>query len=285
MTATAIQGEWTQSMIPMAGKGNKKIKLRLRSASFEREIAHLPADLQELRKLMIDVRKNQQENIYMAVAVWSKLRQYDRYWVTFGFSSEAVFLISYDLPEGGTLAAWYLMVTCFDKDTFCLLGDTVLRFMMRGVAGYQTDASLQKRDYQAIFDKYCAVYDGFDKEAFCSSIQLYLEDTYVKPELEKQQITREEWARQNAQERKQKLVHTNQRFTATTSIRKMRGSNDADTQEPGFQLTERKCPTCIRNAELLKAALKYIADLQKVIHKRVGKSAVPDKPKLLADLL
>ena len=279
MTATATQGGWTQQAIPMVNKAGKKIKLHLRRMSFEREIADLPADIKKLHKMMTDIRGSQNENVYMAVAAWKKLRCYDRFWTSFGFALEIEYLSYYDLPDGATLAGWSFMVEHFDKDTFVLLGDEVLRFMMRSVSEYHDTAEKKKHDYQAIFDTYCGMYDGFDKQAFYSVIRRYVEDTYVKPELDKQNITREEWVRRKAAQRRDKTVYTRKRFKAP------QGKTTLDGDQPkDFQFKTRTCPVCIRNAEIMEAARTYIANLENVIRQRLGEKAVPHRPKLLIDL-
>ena len=276
MTAQAVHGQWTQPMIPMVNEAGERITLSLRRLTLERELAALPADMQELHKFFIEIRENQNKNVYLAVLVWKKLRCYDKYWTSFGFVSEAEYLAYNDLPDGSTLSAWSVMVNYFDKDTFVLLGDELLRFLLRNIGEYQTDSAIAKKDYQAIFDKYSGIYDAFDKQSFKRVLRQYIEETYIKPELEKQKITREEW-NQKKEAKKRKQVHVQRRYVPTQSSRK----NANSSQNYDFKWKEEKCPTCVKNEPILMAASKHIRDLEEIIRMHIGKDAVPRRPKSL----
>lgn len=247
------------------------MKLQLRRMTFAREISALPVDLLELHTILMQHRGRHNEDIYMFVSVWNKMHVYQRFYESFKFSSEAEFLVYYDLPDGTTLARWTVLVELFDKQTFILLGDTVLLFMTQLVSIKQEDTDLRKKDYQAIFDQYCKGNDNFDKTSFYRTVRHYVEEKYEKLEREQEGMTQEEW-------RKKKE-------TSKTGTSWRRGTKPApESQSYGpkvsrdFTWKQEQCSVCREHIKREEEMLKHIGKLEALIERRLGKHAVPERP-------
>jgi hypothetical protein len=160
-----------------------KVRLHLRKIDFKKELEKLPSDTRALIELLIQSRSKVNGGIYETVTIWNKLRSYDKYWINFQFKSETQFLAYYCLPDGATLAHWTILVELFDHDTFVLLGDEVLLYMMRWVGQHQTDVEQRKRDYQAIFERYCRINETFNRAAFYEVVRNYTTERYGKSKL------------------------------------------------------------------------------------------------------
>jgi hypothetical protein len=257
-------------------KTGGKIKLQLRRMTFERELFSLPSDMLKLQEMMVEYRGAQNENRYMLVMVYSKLKVHDRFWTSFKFHSEAEYLAYYDLPDGSTLAGWLVMVQLFDKETYTLPGDQILSFMIHYIGKYQSDTDQRKKDYQAVFDRYCKVNESFDKTTFYAAVRSYVEEVYVKPAAESNGISQQEW-------RRKKEVLTpgkrNRRFTTQASKQKF-----GPTVEKDFGWTEEKCSACVSKITVIKDSVRYITKLESLIAEKLGKEALPDRPLSLKDL-
>lgn len=269
--------KFNQPAIPLVDvKTGEKIKLRLRRMTFERELSSLPSDMLELQELMVKYRGDQNENRYMLVMVYSKLKIHDRFWTTFKFHSEAEYLAYYDLPDGSTLAGWLVMVQLFDKETYKLLGDQILNFMIHLIGKYQSDTDQRKKDYQAIFDRYCKVNESFDKTTFYETVRNYVEETYVKPAAKAQGMSQQEWRRKKE--------------AFTPGRRKRRFTRQASNQtfgpkvEKDFSWAEEHCSSCVSKITIIKEALRYIGKLERIVTEKVGPEAVPQRPQALIDL-
>lgn len=270
--------KYYQPPIPLTDpESGEKVKLRLRQMSFQRELSTLPKDLLELHNLLVIRRTGRNEDTYMLVMTWNKLRVYDRFWTSFKFQSEAEYLAYYDLPDGTTLASLTVMVGLFEKATFMLLGETVLNFMIRLVGEYQEDTDARKKDYQAIFDHYCKFNDSFDKTTFYRVVREYIAKTYEKPKAEEAGTTREAWVRKKEAFR-----------SGTVKQRTTRPAPEKQTYGPkierDFEWHKRDCPACVSKITIIKDALRYMKKLEELIQDRIGKESVPERPLSLRNL-
>ncbi len=269
---------WNQPPIKLIDPDTgEKIKLRLRRMSFAREIASLPSDLLKLHEMMARYHSSQNENRYMVVSVWNKMRVFQRFWESFKFSTEAGYLAYYDLPDGATLAGWTIMVNLFDKATFMLLGDQVLSFMIHLVGRYQNDTDKRKKDYQAIFDRYCKINDSFDKTTFYRAVREHVEETYEKKEAEDNGMSQAEWRRKKETFRP---GTRKRRFTKET----LRQQKHDPHIEKDFDWKEEQCSSCVSKIKIIKEALRYIGKLEQLITEKVGPEAVPERPLALQGL-
>jgi len=271
---------WYRPPIPFVDpETGKKIQLHLRRMDFRREVDVLPADFKELQELMLKYRGRENEDRYMLVLVWNKLKKSDRYWQVFKFNSEAEYLAYYDLPDGTTLGMWSLMVELFDKPTFCLLGDQVLSFMIRLVGEYQTDTDERKKDYRAIFDRYCEHYDAFDKSSFYDLIRRYVEEKYVIPQAKAAGMSWKEWHRKRQDERVK---------TRSTKRRTTREAPKDQKVDPkigrDFDWRTEQCSSCVLKIEIIAAFQEYTSQLEELIRERLGEGVLPKRPKILMNL-
>jgi len=273
--------KYDQPPIPMVdAETGKKIRLSLRKMSFAREIADLPSDLLQLHEMFIQQRAIRNENIYVSVATWNKLCVYDRFWTSFRFHSEEEYLAYYGLPDGTTLAGWTVMVNLFDKATFALLGDQVLSFMIRAVGQYQDDVDQRKKDYQAIFDRYCDHNVSFDKQAFFAVVRRYVTESYEVPAAKEAGLTTEQWQRQRTAvsvtqpgktaERTVRVIHAQQHFGPKLTH--------------DFDWKEKSCPSCVSKVTIIKAFQKHLRHCEDIIRKKIGEKAVPARPDEIKDL-
>lgn len=165
--------------IALKSGSGKKIQLQLRTMTFWKELAPLPEEIARLHEMLIAARGRRNESIYQMVLVWNKLAsKHKNYWTAMHFASEPEYLAHYGLPDGTTLAQWTVMATLFDKDTFVLLGDEVLSFMMLAVGEFQTNAEIRKKDYGEIFNHYCREYESFYKAAFYDMVWKFVQNRY-----------------------------------------------------------------------------------------------------------
>ena len=258
-------------------ESGEKVKLHLRTMTFQREVSLLPKDLLELHNLFVTRRTGRNEDVYMLVMTWNKLRAYARFWTSFKFQSEAEYLAYYDLPDGTTLGSLTVMVELFDKPTFTLLGETVLNFMIRLVGEYQDDTDVRKKDYQSIFDRYCKFNENFDKTTFYGAVRHYVTEKYEKPKAEEAGVTREQWVRQ----KKAFLFGTSrQRVTHPAPEKQTFGPR----VERDFEWQKRECSACVSKITIIKDALRHIKKLEEVIQKQLGKDGVPKRPLILQNL-
>lgn len=277
MTGPATAAQWNKPSIPLKDEKGKKVKLQLRRMSFAREIEGLPADMLKLHEMITERRLAGNEIIYDTVAIWNKLRNYERYWTSFKFSSEDEYLAYYDLPDGVTLASWTVMVNFFDKSTFLLLGSEVLSFMMRSVGEYQNNTDERKKDYQAIFDKYCGTREDFDKTAFYKIVRHYVGMKYERPLAQQVGLSHEDWQRQqsirsNGERKRREVtpVNTKQEF----------GPNI----EHDFSWKHVRCSLCQAKIEVIKAYEEYVEKLESVVLDRVGRQYLPCRPEAIKNL-
>jgi hypothetical protein len=245
--------------------------------SFSREIEDLPIDMLKLHEMITEKRLAGNEIIYDTVAAWNKLRKYERYWTSFKFSSEDEYLAYYDLPDGVTLASWTVMVNFFDKSTFLLLGSEVLSFMMRSVGEYQNNTDERKKDYQAIFDKYCDTRDDFDKTDFYKTVRHYVGMKYERPLAKQAGLSHEDWQRQQSVrsngERKRREV-------VTVSTKQEFGPKiDHD-----FSWKHERCSLCQAKIEIIEAYKEYVSKLELVVSKNLGKQHLPYRPGALKNI-
>lgn len=255
----------------------EKIKLRLRTMAFRQEIASLPADMLQLQELVIKYRGGQNENIYMLVSAWNKLRVYEKFWETFRFRSEEEYLAYYGLPDSATLKGWTVMVELFNKATFVLLGDEVLDYMIRSVGRYQPDTDARKKDYQAIFDRYCGLCDAFDKTAFYDQIRRYVEEQYEAPAAKQAGMKLDEFRRKSVVQRTGK--------TARRIIQEApKGQKFGPTITHDFDWKEERCPYCVSKLTIIGAFQEHTLLLEGIIRKKLGSKHVPQRPAALKNL-
>lgn len=252
----------------------RKVTLRLRTMSFRREIGALPSDMRELHELLIEYRNKGNENTYMIVSAWNKLRIYEDFWKPFKFQSESEYLAYYGLPDGATLAGWTVMVNLFDKATFVLLGDVVLSFMMRMIGQYQPDTDARKKDYQEIFDRYCRAHDAFDKTTFYNLIQRYVAEMYEKPRAQEAGISHEKWLRNRGLQHQGKT-----RRRVIRDAPNVQGIGPKITQD--FDWQDEQCSHCVSKLAVINAFQAYTEMLEARILENLGREYLPDRPAIL----
>lgn len=257
----------------------KKIRLRLRTMSFEREIGdmNLPADMLERHRLFIFYRNKQHEDRYMMVAVWRSFAIYERYWISFGFQSEEEYLIYYGLPDGSTLAGVTIMVSLFDKATFILLGEEVLSYMIRAVGEYQKDTDARKKNYQAIFDRYCEKHEAFDKATFYDEIRRYIIEVYEQPLAEQEGLNREQWLRE-------RQIKKAERTKRRVIVKAIQGQQVTPRIEHDFEWREERCPYCLSKITIIEAFQNYTRRLETIIREKLGAEQLPEKPPIIQNL-
>lgn len=270
------RAQWDHPPIPLADpQTGKKIKLQLRVMSFHVELDKLPADMLEVHKVFTSARAPRNEGTYVMVSAWKKLSRHERYWATFKFQTEAEYLAYYDLPDGATLGRWYVLVSLFDRATFVLLGPDVLYFMTQVVMEYQADTDARKKDYRAIFDRYCRLCDSFDKTAFYKVVRGYVEEKY-----QRQQAGAAK-ARENGRDRELFRPGKQKERVITAAPR---GQKVGPTIEFDFAWKERRCPSCVAKIEVIKSFQEHTLLLEGIIRKKLGSKHVPQRPTVLKDL-
>lgn len=274
-----LADKYNQPPIPLVDLDTgEKIKLRLRRMSFRREISSLPSDMLQLHELLISRRGERNAAIYNMVACYEKLRVYPDFWTTFQFSSESEYLAYYALPDGRTLAAWLVMVNLFEKATFILLGDDVLSYMLRAVGQHEESPDGRKKAYQEIFNRYCSLYDSFDKTAFFDVMRRFVQETYEQPQAEAAGLKHEEWTR---------LQH--QRRTGVTVRREIVPTEEKQQFGPkiqqDFKWNARNCPYCVSKNTIILDFQRYTDQLEQIISENLGHERIPERPLAIRDLV
>lgn len=250
----------------------KKVRLRLRQMSFEKEADSLPRDLQALHKAMIQARAGRNASIYRMVFVWNRLRKLrERYWEAFGFNSDSEYLAYYGLPDGMQLAKWTAMVVLFDKATFTLVGDQVLSFLMAEVAKDVQSPEERKLEYQQIFDQYCNSYTAFDKYKFFRVVRSHMSKKY---------------AEQERPEPRRNVVFANFKRESKPSSRRARKSPGAQSQVKQLatvdaELASTACSFCSKAFVVLRAYERYTNNLESIIISKLGEEFLPSRPDVI----
>lgn len=156
--------------------------------------------------------------------------------------------------------------------------------MIRLISNYQSDADERKKDYQEIFDRYCKVYEAFDKTTFYRTARNYVADKYEKAQAQKAGTSREEWIRRKeGRRKKQEPLRPGQR--------KRRVSREAfgDQQygphiEHDFDWKTEQCSACIVKVKLIEDFIIYVEELKEFIKARHGEGAIPLAPPSIHDL-
>lgn len=257
----------------------EKVRLRLRRMSFAREIESLPIDLLELHQLIIAGRKSKNESVYMIVAVWNKIRNYEKYWESFKFGSEMEYLAYYGLPDGATLAGSTVMVSLFDKSTFVLLGEQILAVMMRLIGYYEKDHDNRKKAYQSIFDSYCSLNESFDRNSFFGVMRQFIMKTYEEPLARQSGLTVEQFrARRNNSSKRDKPATRKNRMLVDILGKQNFGPHISQD----FDWKDEFCPYCIPKVEIIKVCKDYITKLERVV-KNINPKLLPSRPSEIKD--
>ncbi len=264
-------------------ENGQKIRLRLRRMSFVTEIKGMkfPVEILEQHNLLVsDLLFDRNEKIYTAVARWHNLTsKHPGFWTSLGFRSEDEYLAFYNLPDGVTLGGWVIMINLFNKQTFILLGDTVLFYMMRAIGEYQKDPEKRKKDYQAIFDRYCDVFQSFDKAAFYDVVRLYVESMYERPSATQEGLDLDKWRREKAKQQKKKS-QKKERKIVNVEIETPTGKKTVKD----FVWENRTCPYCREKEVVIETFKDYVSLLEKIILQNLGKDGLPQRPDILDEL-
>jgi hypothetical protein len=220
------------------------IQLGLRSRSLEQEIeeACLPGNSAKLLDMALQSRHEIFNGRYNQVAVWIEMKKHGDFYKKLGYRTLEDLWIELGLPGGTTLAYWENIVRTFDKDTYLLIGDDCLSYLVRYISSFQSDSELRRRDYQQIFEAYTANNNSFDTRSFRRQINLYVNSHYVAPALDEPKQT------------KPKKVQT----------RRM------PVNEP--------CPECTEKGQLLTATISHIESLENFIADQLGRAFIPHRP-------
>lgn len=228
-----------------------RARLSVRVKPFNAELLPISKGVAELHKLLIIGRNAVHGQAYNVAMAWNSLRRIGEYWKTFGLESEAQYLAYFNLPEGPILARLTILVETFDRTTFMLAGESALHYLVEAVKRYQKNPKEARKDYQYIFDNYCAAHSGFERCAFYQVVCGYIEVKYEVPAAKLAELTLEVW-----RERQRKPANT--RSGERGSVR---------------ALKER----------LLQFQL-YAAALEEVIETKLGRGSLPKKPDILQNL-
>lgn len=251
-----------------------KLHLKLRTLKFESELRRmsLPQETRDLLNYLVRLREETLRNKYDTVFAFTMLKQHGSFWEDFGYSSFDHMLSELDLHNGETLGMWEVLVHLFDRDTFLLVGDDTLYYMTRTVGEHQTNVDKKKEDYQKIFDLYCAKYIVFDKVNFRRTINMYVNERYVRP------------AGIHVAD---SVKRPPQRPAAQGTVRIQSVKPVSGTQNYGpkleydFEVRHIRCSGCVEKEQQLKAALFHIHRLEALV-KSVGAVAqLPARPKIL----
>ncbi|GEM_PF-6670006 len=276
-STNAVLGHRRQRPLIPLNDGKGKIRLKLRKTSLQKELDELPSDSKSLIELLIQSRARVNGGIYEVVTIWNKLRRQDQYWRPFGFHSEPQFLAHFGLPDGSMLATWTIMVEIFDRATFILLGDATLLFLTKWVSQYQADLAEKKRDFEAIFDRYCRERNDFDRSAFYQIVQTYVEDRYEKPLAKSAGMTHEKWL----QNRRKPRIGGSKKPSHTEGLCEPLSSN----QELMLHSHDKYCGQCARKATLIKLFVDYTNQLEYIIRERLSEGSLPERNKNLTLLV
>ncbi len=255
-------------------RSKNKLRLNLRKMDFHKELdSQLPSDITELVELLLQSRSRVNGATYEIVSVWNKLRKYDRYWVNLRFHSEAHFLAHYCLPDGSTLATWTGIVELFDRDTFILLGEEVLVYMMKYVSQYQSSSEERKKDYQTIFTSYCRRHDEFSRVEFFKEVRNFAAKKYEEALAANAGLTHGEWLKKRSESK----VITPHFGTANPT-------EDFFTDLPR-NLKMRELRLLLnQNRSLLQDLATYAKKLEELVIGLVGEEKLPEKPEALRSL-
>jgi hypothetical protein len=231
---------------------------------------------------------NRNKSLYNVVAGWCRLKRYENYWRSFHFDSEFAFLDYYGFPEEATLRQLEVIVNLFDRPTFILLGEKILSNLLLRVSKYQQDVDEKKRDYQAIFDRYCKNHEAFDKTTFNLTMRNYLEAKYAKPEDGKADDgkAREEWIRRKEEKkRKGKPDPFQPGESKQRVIRKASGDQKYDPHvEHDFEWKTVYCTACKDKIAIIEDLLLQLKICEDMICNHLGKGEVPVRPPRIRDL-
>lgn len=244
---------------------SKRLNLGLRTLKFEAELKSMPypnpKNLEEAINLQISLREDSLTAKYNQVFAFALLKKHDHFWLEYGCRSLEEWLSVMDLPTGSTLANREIMVREFSKETFLMVGDTMLGEMMYLIACVQPDTEKRSSDYQNIFTAYCKSYSHFDKTKFREIVNWYINTNYIQKSGKK------------VDDVKTKPVHK-ETTKGSTHYKKAIESHSLIFGEVGkksFKVVETLCAGC-------KERNKYINKLEAIILRELGEEYLPERP-------
>ena len=142
---------------------------------------------------------------------------------------------------------------------------------------YQSDTDARKRDYQAIFDRYCSAHEAFDKTTFYDFVQKYIAEIYEMPRAKEEGKTRQQWLRGEEIKRAEK---TKRRVIKTAPTVQTFGPKI----EKDFEWQDEQCPHCLSKITVIKAFQEYTRLLEGMIRENIGGEKLPERPLALKGL-
>ncbi len=257
-----------------------KLHLSLRFVKFETEMQRmsLPNDIKTLLEALLEEREKELEHKYQMVFIFSQLQQKGSFWQDFNYNSIDELLASLDLPNGKTLGMWEILVRLFDKETFMLVGDEALSYMTFQISQHQkNDVDQRKRDYQAIFDAYCASYTVFDKPTFYKTVNRYVNKHYVMKVVSKfddKDIDKTPTKNEPPGVRRVRIIRPIKEGVAQSIEPRLK--ND-------FAIETNQCKGCRERDTKLNELQEYSLALEQIIIEKIGESSLPSigRPKFL----
>lgn len=248
----------------------KKLHLHIRRHNIEMELVKmkLPHDAKELIQLALEERKRGLEGKYNLVCIWIRAQNKGEFWRKFDCRTLDELLAKLDLPNGRILGVWESAVRLFDKETFLLVGDEALGYMMTLVSQHQKGAKQGLVAFQEIFEAYCAKYQAFDSDHFREVVHWYVNTKYVRPK---------------GQEGKSKPIRLVRRdvFRRPTA----EPSGESRTARALPPPTERACHKCQYMEMQHRAVREHFYRLEQVIRQHLGDGYVPPRPKIVEDIM
>lgn len=290
-TATGLQTALIQRKDGTTGLGlvdaksqECKLHLEIRKLAFESELASkkLPKNLKQLLGYVIRLRETSLENRYEMVFAFYKLKQYGSWWDQFGFKNINQFFATFStIPNGETLGRWQVLVEYFSRETFLLVGDEGLFYLMATIEPWEKKADKRKEAFQAIFDAYCAKYTFFDYDSFKQIVNLYINHTYAKTiaiQIDSEKHDHDPYKKPPRQEAKG-VVRTQVAKPVDISTQLITPIVTHD-----LKTVPKLCAGCKEREEQLRACGQYIIKLREKLRTSLGLEAVPPYPKIIKEI-
>lgn len=162
-----------------------KLRLRTRQTAIEDELRGIPERIGELHLRSLLLRQRGAEATYQLTLALLKLQTLDpKFYTRYGCKRLEVYLVKYDLGNGKRLARRIHLVKLFEPETFALIGEELLEWMIEQVvkarqgSGASNPSDVLKPDIKRIFARYGDEHAAFTPDAFQSCIRAYLKERY-----------------------------------------------------------------------------------------------------------
>ncbi len=162
-----------------------KLHLRARQTAIEDELRGIPESIEKLHQRSLLLRQRGAEATYQLTLTLLKLQTLDpQFYTRYGCKQLEVYLVRYDLGNGKRLARLIHLVKLFEPETFALIGEELLEWMIdqlvkaRRGSGASNPSDVLKPDIKRIFARYGDEHATFAPDAFQCSVRAYLKERY-----------------------------------------------------------------------------------------------------------